>query len=102
MSLPKTFEQFEATLVLKKPAKDWPLELQSLWWDAKGNWEASHEIAQELSNEMGNWIHAYLHRKERDQFNAGYWYRQANKPFSTIPLNEELMEMVMLILTKRH
>ena len=26
------------------------------------------------------WVHAYLHRKEGDLSNAGYWYRRAGKP----------------------
>jgi hypothetical protein len=27
------------------------------------------------------WIHAYLHRKEPDIWNAKYWYRRCGKPY---------------------
>lgn len=50
--------------------------LQALWWDAKGDWEKAHEFAQAREDGAGNHVHAYLHRKEGDISNAGYWYRR--------------------------
>jgi hypothetical protein len=40
--------------------------LLALWWDARGNWEKAHEVAQDIGNSEGSWVHAYLHRKEGD------------------------------------
>ena len=91
---PKTFEEFESTLEQKEPPKEWSKALQSLWFDAKGDWESSHNIAQDIHSPMGSWIHAYLHRKEGDKWNAGYWYRQAGKPFPEYSLDEELKVLV--------
>jgi len=54
--------------------------LQALWWDAKGDWGRAHEIAQDIPSSDAAWVHAYLHRKEGDASNAGYWYRQAGRP----------------------
>jgi len=54
--------------------------LLALWWDGRGDWERAHEVAQEVSGADGAWIHAYLHRKEGDLANAGYWYRRAGRP----------------------
>jgi hypothetical protein len=54
--------------------------LLALWHDARGDWEAAHETAQNIDDPTGAWIHAYLHRKEGDIGNAGYWYRRAGKP----------------------
>ena len=34
-------------------------------------------------------MHAYLHRKEGDSGNAGYWYRQAGRPAETGALEDE-------------
>jgi len=34
-------------------------------------------------------VHAYLHRKEGDQANAGYWYRRAGKAAATCALADE-------------
>ena len=53
--------------------------LRALWHDARGDWAAAHQVAQDIDNETGSWIHAYLHRKEGDLGNAGYWYRRARK-----------------------
>jgi hypothetical protein len=98
--IPKDFNQFLETLSSENPLEEWPLALKALWFDAKGNWKASHDIAQDIDNNLGSWIHAYLHRKEGDEFNAGYWYRRANRPFSTITLDEELKQMVEFTILK--
>ncbi|MGX1929135.1 hypothetical protein [Flagellimonas sp. 2504JD4-2] len=98
--IPSDFNAFKETLSLQQPPVSWTLELQSLWWDAKGNWNASHDIAQDIHNTMGNWIHAYLHRKEGDEWNAGYWYRQAGRPFPNLTLEEELRQMVEYVINK--
>ena len=39
-------------------------------------------VAQDVDDESGAWVHAYLHRKEGD-WNAGYWYRRAQQPVAT-------------------
>jgi hypothetical protein len=57
-------------------------EAQALWHAKKGNWQESHEIAQEIHTPMGSWIHALLHLIEGDIGNAGYWYAKARKPAS--------------------
>lgn len=63
--------------------------LQSLWYDGKGNWNAAHEIAQEIDTPDGAWVHAYLHRKEGDVWNADYWYRRAGRTCPDHSLEEE-------------
>ena len=37
----------------------------------------------------GDWVHAYLHRKEGDAGNAAYWYRRARQPVCRASLDEE-------------
>ena len=56
------------------------LEAQALWHAKKGEWEAAHNIAQEIHTAMGSWIHALLHVIEGDQWNADYWFSKAGKP----------------------
>nr|WP_292960670.1 hypothetical protein [Muricauda sp. UBA7809] len=92
--IPTTFEEFEETLDLDAPPNEWPDSLKSLWFDAKGDWELSHSIAQDIHSPIGSWIHAYLHRKEGDKWNAGYWYDRAGKPFPEYSLEEELRVLV--------
>lgn len=55
------------------------LPLQALWADAHGDWDEAHNLCQRARNWEGDWIHAYLHRKEGDAGNAGYWYSQAGR-----------------------
>lgn len=98
MSNLKSYEDFKSTLQNNRPDSDWPEALKSLWYDAKGDWKASHDIAQDLHNDLGSWIHAYLHRKEGDEFNAGYWYRRAKREFPGISLEEEHREIAEFVL----
>lgn len=76
-----------------------PRALRALWHDAKGNWNAAHEAAQ--VEEFGDcaWVHAYLHRKEGDEWNAGYWYRRAGKPVFRGPLEEEWRSIIESLLS---
>jgi hypothetical protein len=63
--------------------------LRALWHDAKGDWNLAHEIVQREEGRGAAWVHAYLHRKEGDLSNAGYWYRHAGKPVCKTSLEEE-------------
>ena len=75
-------EEFISSIKNDSPPNDISLLLEALWYDAKGDWESAHEIAQEIENCSGALLHAYLHRKEGDQSNARYWYSHAgSKPF---------------------
>ncbi len=97
--IPDNYKAFQDTLSLDEAPKGWPSGLRALWYDAKGDWESSHDIAQDMHNSLGSWIHDYLHRKEGDRFNAGYWYRQANKSFPKYTLDEELKVIVEHVLS---
>ena len=63
--------------------------LRALWYDAKGDWKRAHQIVQDEKSRDTAWVHAYLHRKEGDLSNAGYWYRRAGKPACGTSLEDE-------------
>jgi len=63
--------------------------LRVLWLDARGEWEAAHDLAQDMGGKDGALLHAYLHRVEGDLPNAGYWYRCAGEPAFEGSLAEE-------------
>jgi hypothetical protein len=65
----------------------------ALWWDAHGDWDRAHQLAQSVDTPDGAWVHAYLHRKEGDLSNADYWYRRAGRQRPGIPLDAEWMEL---------
>jgi len=47
------------------------------------------------------WVHAYLHRVEGDLGNAGYWYRQAQRPVPNGPLPAEWVAITKTLLERR-
>jgi len=63
--------------------------LLALHHDARGDWEAAHQSAQAVDTPDGAWVHAYLHRKEGDAGNAGYWYRRAGRRVPACSLESE-------------
>ena len=96
-----TLEEFRATLVHEKAPEGSSPALRAMWEDAKGNWNEAHAIAQDIQDKTGSWIHAYLHRKEGDLGNAGYWYRRAGRPAAADALNEEWDRIVLSLLGAR-
>jgi len=80
---------FCSTLAGDAPPPDLPQALAGLWWDAKGDWDRAHDCAQAQDDAAGAAVHAYLHRKEGDLANAGYWYRRAGRPVAKEPLAQE-------------
>jgi hypothetical protein len=53
--------------------------LQALWTELRGDWDGAHNLAQAANHPDGDWVHAYLHRKDGDVGNAGYWYARAGR-----------------------
>lgn len=77
------------------PPDELSAELCSLWHTKKGNWDAAHDIAQDIHTSMGSWLHAHLHLIEGDTGNAGYWYSRAGKPARTRrEIDAEWVELV--------
>jgi hypothetical protein len=91
-----TSEEFRN--LTRHEASAYSLLLQSLWQDAHDDWQSAHELAQDVETTDGAWVHAYLHRKEGDQFNAAYWYRRAGKPVCSTSLEAEWSAIVGALL----
>lgn len=91
-------KEFRKSLAGEQPPEELSLALAGLWWDAKGDWKRAHESAQQDEGPAGSWVHAYLHRKEGDISNAGYWYNRADKPVAKTALEEEWLAIVNALL----
>ncbi len=96
-----TLDEFRATLTAATPPEALGALLTALWYDARGDWQRAHAIAQDVADtEGGAWVHAYLHRKEGDPGNAAYWYRRASQPVATDSLDEEWARLVAALLAR--
>jgi len=67
--------------------------LKALDLAREGNWDESHEIVQQYSDNLSYLIHAYLHRAEGNIGNAKYWYRRAGVEIPNNPLEVELKQL---------
>ena len=89
VNLGMELEKFRESLQNRQPDPGYNIYLQALWYDAKGDWEKSHELIQDLPDQQAARLHAYLHRKEGDQPNAHYWYRRAGSKMPAVSLERE-------------
>lgn len=97
-SLSVTLEDFRASLIHARPPDGCSSALAALWHDGKGDWEEAHRLAQNVDDEDGAWVHAYLHRKEGDSGNARHWYKRAARQFCDGALHEEWDQIVAALL----
>ncbi|RAK66956.1 hypothetical protein [Hymenobacter edaphi] len=75
-----TYAEFTATLSASAPPPGLSPLLRALWLEHHGRWAAAHDLAQQDETDpLSCWLHAYLHRREGDAGNAGYWYRRAGR-----------------------
>lgn len=83
-----------------EPPEELSSLLLSLWFARKGRWDDAHELAQEIHESDGSWVHAYLHRVEGDIGNARYWYSRARKPAKGVDdcLDQEWREIAAVLL----
>jgi hypothetical protein len=93
-----TLSEFRASLADPSPPAGLAPALAALWRDGKGDWDGAHDLAQADEGGAGDWVHAYLHRKEGDAGNAAYWYRRARKPVARGALAQEWAEIVEALL----
>ncbi|MGO9338807.1 MAG: hypothetical protein ACLPY1_15005 [Terracidiphilus sp.] len=89
-----TSEEMRASLSAEEPPTGLTVPLAALWWDAKGDWARAHGLVDELETAEGMAVHAYLHRKEGQAWNANYWYQRAGRRFYRETLEAEWTALV--------
>jgi hypothetical protein len=89
-----TFEQFSESLSSASAPPSVSDYLRALWYDAQGDWEQAHNIIQNIEDKTAAQIHAYLHRKEGDIWNADYWYNRAGRKRPAVSLENEWQAIV--------
>jgi len=83
------FAVFQASIADQQPPENLTAPIEALWWDAKGDWTRAHQLVDELETPEAMAVHAYLHRKEGEQWNADYWYRLAGRTYHRTKLSDE-------------
>lgn len=93
------YEEFLNTVNAENhPSKELSVQLRSLWYDKKGDWQSAHDLIDHLEDQSSAHVHAYLHRVEGDIRNARYWYNRAEEPFFEGSLLEEWETLVKYFL----
>jgi hypothetical protein len=77
-----------------KPPAGLSPEAKALWFTKKGEWEAAHDIAQDIETPTGSWLHALLHLIEGDLGNARYWFVAAGRPVKKPSQIDELWDEI--------
>ena len=95
-----TVDEFAATVQAFAPPAGVAPALLALWHEARGDWNTAHDIAQDVPDPDGAWVHAYLHRKEGDAANAGYWYRRARQLVANDSLDDEWERIARALIEK--
>ena len=95
----KTLTEFKQSLKLAQPVSELPVQLKSLWYDGKGDWHQAHAQVDQLNDQASAWVHAYLHRKEGDTWNADYWYSKSQQKRPNVSLDEEWEQLVVHFLS---
>ena len=85
---------FHESLSHPEPPEHFSVLLKSLWYDKKGDWKKAHDLVDSLPGAEAAWVHAYLHRKEGDNWNADYWYARAKKTRPNVSLEQEWESLV--------
>ena len=90
--------EFKRSLAKSAPPAACSPALEALWWAARGDWTAAHEIVMKQDDADCAWVHAHLHRAEGDLSNARYWYRQAGQQAATSALETERDAIIAALL----
>ena len=92
--------QLKASAADPKPPTGLSPEAKALWFTKKGDWEAAHDIAQDIATPTGSWLHALLHLIEGDLGNARYWFAEAGRPAKKPAQIDELWDEIAGVVLK--
>jgi hypothetical protein len=63
------------------------------------DWDAAHQIVQDLNHAKACWIHAVLHKIEGDVGNSRYWYARCDHEYEDYPDPKEELKVIATLLS---
>jgi hypothetical protein len=84
-----TLAEFKRSLTKRTPPVELSPALTGLWWAGKDQWDTAHSVVMDEEDKDCARVHAYLHRLEKDDDNARYWYRRAGTSMASGPFQAE-------------
>ena len=97
-----TLAEYRRSLAKRTPPAGLSPALTGLWWAGKDKWDTAHSLVMDEAGKDCARVHAYLHRVEKDEDNAHYWYRRAGVPMPTGALKAEWAAIAHDLLAKAH
>jgi hypothetical protein len=94
------FQSFIHSLSSSTPPAELSNPLKALWFDFANDWERAHEAIQNDEDRASAWVHAYLHRKEGDLWNARYWYKIAGRRPASGAFDDEREQITRVLLSE--
>ncbi|MES2455844.1 MAG: hypothetical protein V4594_09900 [Bacteroidota bacterium] len=91
-------QEFKSSILKDQIPTELSVQSKSLWYDGKGDWKKAHDLIDQLNDKHSAHIHAYLHRKEGDIWNADYWYTRAGQKRPNLTPEQEWEQLVTLYL----
>lgn len=87
-------QNFKQSVSDGKLPSDLTPHLLALWYDGRGDWKKAHDQIDHLEDKASSHVHAYLHRKEGDIWNADYWYRKSGFSRPDVTLEQEWEQLL--------
>jgi hypothetical protein len=95
-----TLAEFKRSLSKRTPPGELSPALKGLWWAGKDQWDKAHTLVMDEGGKDCARVHAYLHRLEKDEENARYWYRRAGTAMASGSFKDEWAEIAHDLLAK--
>jgi hypothetical protein len=95
-----TLAEFKRSLTKRAPPLGLSPALAGLWWAGKDKWDTAHSLVMDEDGKDCARVHAYLHRLEKDEENARFWYRRAGAPMATGAFKAEWTAIARDLLAK--
>lgn len=91
---------FFASLTYDTPPSGISAALEALWFASNNRWAEAHKVVQDQADQDSSLVHACIHRREGDLWNARYWYKRASRKPSSGSSEDEVRSIIEELLSR--